>query len=461
MTFRRTTVFAVAIVTMLLTGCGQGAPKYNPRNINGYELALSWSPNPRAAAIRQQIANGPRDLAKQIAACKAEGISLTVPTATVLAPNKNAALVYADIKRIMQASPMNYPVYADPFRRNVAYTAAQLDAVRHYFASRPDIMSRLRKVTAMPDCVPAADYQSSATMRECAREVNTQTYLLAADRKYDAAIDNETRVFQIARHFSSDNSTLGYSVAAIGIRGLALSGMMDILALAGPNAEVDERVDRAVAANENPKSVVPYLKGDIPRAISDMNRLQSAGPRPLDRRFERNLTDAEEAYYLRTMRRLIAVAGNPIAFRQAADSLAAVDLSNPIQVNTAPFLPMTYGPLDIGLAPLVVRAREEVTRAAAFTLAAMSKTGAAQSALPGTFVDPFNGERLGYRTEGTKGFVVYSVGPTGKFDGGKADDLWQFPLPSGWGTGIYVSPDNTIYFRYPVPRIPVPTDMRS
>jgi hypothetical protein len=59
--------------------------------------------------------------------------------------------------------------------------------------------------------------------------------------------------------------------------------------------------------------------------------------------------------------------------------------------------------------------------------------GAALSPLP---TDPFDGKPLHYRRDGA-GFVVYSVGPDGKFDGGAP----EAKLSSG---------NATLMFRYPL-----------
>ena len=60
-------------------------------------------------------------------------------------------------------------------------------------------------------------------------------------------------------------------------------------------------------------------------------------------------------------------------------------------------------------------------------------------ALPAPFVDPYTSRPLLYRREGAGGFVVYSAGPDGKYDGGKPGDK--------------AAPSN-VRSRYPVVRTP-------
>jgi hypothetical protein len=79
------------------------------------------------------------------------------------------------------------------------------------------------------------------------------------------------------------------------------------------------------------------------------------------------------------------------------------------------------------------RARETITCAAATLLAEKAGTGAYPGKLPQEFTDPFTNKPLGYRREGG-GFVVYSAGPGGHFDGGRPgqkvpgqESLFRYP----------------------------------
>lgn len=77
----------------------------------------------------------------------------------------------------------------------------------------------------------------------------------------------------------------------------------------------------------------------------------------------------------------------------------------------------------INVRPARAAASHSITRAAAAVLAARAKTGAYPVALPGRFPDPYDPARqLGYRQEGVGGFVVYSFGLEGKYDGAEPVD---------------------------------------
>ena len=91
------------------------------------------------------------------------------------------------------------------------------------------------------------------------------------------------------------------------------------------------------------------------------------------------------------------------------------------------------------------QAQEEVTLAGASLLAEKARTGAFPEVLPDGFPDPFTGQPLGYRREGDTGFVVYSVGPDGRFHGGRPGEDEYDP--------------NHAWFRFPGPPLkPVPAE---
>ncbi|HLK61262.1 MAG TPA: hypothetical protein VKU00_32230, partial [Chthonomonadaceae bacterium] len=86
------------------------------------------------------------------------------------------------------------------------------------------------------------------------------------------------------------------------------------------------------------------------------------------------------------------------------------------------------------------QARISIVQTGASLLAWKAKHGAfpnrLEEALPTIPTDPFDGKPLRYRRE-SNGFVVYSIGVTGNFDGGSPDEkpdakesLFRYPRPS-------------------------------
>ena len=140
------------------------------------------------------------------------------------------------------------------------------------------------------------------------------------------------------------------------------------------------------------------------------------------------------------MRLLVAASDlTPIPRRQAFERDAAASDAAPPTILT--LLPDTALPTFTKVEGNETRrvTQEEVTLAGAAILAARAKAGAFPEALPAPFVDPYTSRPLLYRREGANGFVVYSAGPEGKYDGGKPGDK---------------AAPGEVWFRYPAARAP-------
>lgn len=143
---------------------------------------------------------------------------------------------------------------------------------------------------------------------------------------------------------------------------------------------------------------------------------------PLGNPLVNQLLDANQAYYLSLMRPIVAaseqpyVADKPLLKRLQA--LTDTEPRNPVQQLAGPALSLG------GMITHAVQARaqEEAIIAGAALLAYKGRHGTfpdrLEDAASTPMRDPFSSGPLNYRREGA-GFVVYSVGPDGDFDGGK------------------------------------------
>lgn len=155
------------------------------------------------------------------------------------------------------------------------------------------------------------------------------------------------------------------------------------------------------------------------------------------------------------MRQIIPAADDPavrdIVFRAVA-ARAKANTSDPIRAISDQLNPVVSADRVMGSSPTLgaleqqadrVTARRLVAAAGAAVLAAKAQTGAFPPVLPAQFTDPFTNKPLGYRLEGTHGFVVYSAGPDGTFDGGQIGETSRAQ----------------IVFRYPLVPVPLPNSM--
>ena len=437
----------------------------------GYLRYLETSTDPQAVAVRQKIEAGPADLARAREAMGKEGVPLEAAALQkpLPPPDQNAAPLYEKLAQLLKDKPLHLPAYAEPLASTYAYTPAQLAIVQKIYDSRPDVWDLAHQAADKPQCVFARDWTKGPALlfpeltviREAARLINTETFLLAAQGKYADAVKNQTRGFRIAEHGASDPTLISFLVG-VACDALALRGMQNILILAGPNADVDAQVGQAIGLSRARLSLRYALGGEV-AGMQEVNFQQMRGSldklgisglaamlsqqngetppamtgetTTADQQFTLHWLDASEAGVLDAMLPLIA-AGDlpPLPRRQVFSRAAATMTSHPKTALTllADILLPVFDTVDEK--DTQRQAWEAVILASAAVMAARAKDGVFPDALPGTFPDPFTDKSLGYRREGTGGVVIYSAGSDGTFSGGKPGDktppgqvLFRFP----------------------------------
>ena len=465
-------LFVLAAAALLLPVCTHAAPPQPDfANLPPYLKALNQSADPVAKAIRVHIASGPADLAKACTLAEKAGIATRLSQLVQLLPpaGQNAALLYKQLEALRKQKPLRFPPYAQSLSGRVAYTPAQMAAVKKEYDARPDIFTLLHQAADKPQCVFARDWAKDAFsfpgqfsgFRETARELKTEGVLSAERGRYTEAVATESRVYRVALHAADEPTLISYLVAEA-IDSIATSGMQDVLSLAGPNADVDVLVGQAVSDSSARPSLRHALSGEAALSDAGFSLLRRAGPgglvallsstpdaarptpsfTPQERRFYADLLNAAEAVSLHNVRatvRAADTAGASAALaRESREAQAPTD--DLVQEVARRLSPLQFDILS-GL-PARAAAARSVTCAAAAVLVERAKTGAFPVALPGAFLDPYRPSKmLQYRREGAGGFVVYSAGPDGKGDGGRPGDRALPSAPS---------------FRYPSVPIPVP-----
>ena len=426
------------------------------------------------AAERQFAADGPANLAREEAAARREGIPLTAQALQQPLPpaDQNAAPLYVKLTKLLHDKPLGLPKYAEGMDAFHSYTPAQIAAVRQTLAARQDVITLVHQAADKSRCVFVRDWKQGVKlnlpeyqpMREAARLIKTESYLMARDGHYTAAVANQARGFRIAEHAASDHVLLAYLVG-IANESLTVNGMQSILALAGPKADVDTAVQQAVAVKQSRLSLQEAMAGETGFDCTVFDAMHQAEGNGVDAviaaagsssdiahnvkanvgemQHLHDLIDAWQAEYLARMMPLVVAGDQPPQARRAV--YAAAEL----QADRDSRRPDVLAYLFVDdLVPVFTkidwndtrtRARVAVTLAAAAVLAQKAKTGVFPSSLPPGFIDPYTNTPLLYRREGAGGFLIYSAGPTGGFDGGKPGEK---------------VPSQESVFRYPL--VPVP-----
>ena len=426
------------------------------------------------AGMRRSIAAGPANLAREEAAARQEGIPLTAGELQrpLPPPGQNAAPLYVKLTKLLHDRPLGLPKYAEGMDAFHTYTPQQAAVVRRTLAARQDVMTLVHQAADRPQCVFVRDWGKGIDlklpeyqpMREAARLIETESYLLARDGRYQEAVVNQARGFRIARHAASDPLLISYLVGNA-CEAITLAGMQSILALAGPNAAVSGQVQQVTRSDFAPLPLrVPMANGSaaMEPVFRQLHQGQHQGIHWLDdslrgltsgegiasdpqhlaksvsaaeQKLVSDTIDAQQANYLSDMRRMVAAVDAPTKERRAVYT-SLVDASAPSArdgARTMSFILLPDGQ-KLDEDDLRLKAREAVTLAAASLLADKAKTGLYPDTPPQGLIDPFTGKTLLYRREGG-GFVVYSAGPTGRFDGGKPgakvpgqESLFRYPV---------------------------------
>ena len=430
------------------------------------------------AAERQFAADGPANLAREEAAARQEGIPLTAQELQQPLPpaGQNAAPLYVKLTKLLHDKPLGLPPYAEGMDAFHSYTPAQIAAVRQTLAARQDVMTLVHEAAAKPRCVFVRDWSKGRDMAwpeyqaflVSAWLLKTESYLLARDGEYQEAISNQARGFQVGQHAAAADPVLIEYRIGIACDSRALSGMQNILALAGPNTPADEDVQDQLRVFSAPSLRLAMMgeTGFDCLAYQQMHQSEQYGVQevmrvgglddskavshnkvsPVEQARVHNLVDAWEADYLGHMRQVVSSCDAPVAQRRAVFAALGQqpELSDPAgSVQLASYIQLpVFSKIDWN--DTRTHARVAVTLAAAVVLARKAKTGAFPSSLPSGFIDPFTDNSLLYRREGTSGFLIYSAGPTGTFDGGKPGEK---------------VPAQESVFRYPAIPMPIAADM--
>jgi len=435
------------------------------------------------AAERKFAAAGPANLAREEAAARREGIPLTAQELQQPLPpaGQNAAPLYTKLTKLLRDKPLGLPKYAEGMDAFHTYTPAQIAAVRQTLAARQDVMTLVHQAADKPQCVFVRDWNKGLDlefpeyprMREAARLIKTESYLLARDGHYKEAVADQSRGFRIAKHAASDSVLLSYLVGNSSEL-ITLSGMQSILALAGPNADISQLVRRDTRLYFAPLPLRGPLANE-PAAMSvifqQLHKGQHQGVQwlgsslenltsgksinfdpqhlvkpvsPAEEKLVSDTIDSQQANYLADMRRMVSALNAPAKERRAINA-SLLDASAPSAAGgarTISFILMP-DPQKLNEDDIRLKARLVITLAAAAVLAQKAKTGAFPNSLTPGLTDPFTSKPLLYRREAASGFVVYSAGPTGTFDGGKAGEK---------------TPAQESVFRYPA--VPLPAELK-
>jgi hypothetical protein len=454
-------VLIVAIIgSVIYWFAHRGLPKFElGSEDSNYRTELAESFDPRAKIIEQQIAEGPAALAKAKLAVLEAGIDLDAPSQPNIPPNEDAAPLYIQWYSMVRSKSESAPMYMEPLGFRFRYTPNMLAAVHKIDDDKS--IAILYEAIRKPCCTPPVDMGygnllRSTTLRDAAREVYTQSTLLALAGRTSDAASTEAKCFKIQEDCEGTLGIVPF-LAEMSIDTIALDGFEKILCHAQPNAALSRQVTDYVLKNPETHIFKRSLQGQAATYFSQMapeygsNQNDATLPDE-DKLFQDNLIYAASARYLYLLAKAAKVSDEAPAFRRRdlakisqmyisepsawAERLRQTNVTNDTNFGEDPIAAFSFPAemFDIDedhIDTLTARRNELLAGAAVLTVKA--ETGSYPRRLPGNFTDPYSGKSLVYKLS-TNGFVIYSVGRTGTFAGGTInqknwDTEFAYPAP--------------------------------
>ncbi len=384
---------------------------------------------------------------------------------------QNAAPLYTLLLQRLHDNPLGRNAdLANAPSKSAMPSAQELGEARVFLVQRADLLRLVHQAAARPQCVFVRDWNNPdpakiqfpelATIRTSARLLASESLVLAEQGQWLAAVHNEALGFRIARHASGDR-TVTADLVGISVDAITLSAFRKIIYISHGNPRVARAVQQTIERGWKPDSLAASMRTEVafqqgmiallrhagPSALDGMtggtdkpNRRQTDGLAGLNRDAWEQFLNANGSYLLHIMPQAITAADQP--YPQAHASMQAIEA----QVEQPKDLTHLIAVIMFPMGDLLVQKQAQIEAWAGTTRAAAALLSyrAAHGAYPATLgqalspvpLDPYNGQPLQYKLQ-KAGFVVYSIGPDGRFDGGTASlmpaskqALFRYPLPS-------------------------------
>lgn len=371
----------------------------------------------------------------------AAGIRAMIPHC---APGEdNAAMVYQEAfgRRV------DPPGYADiNGATSDRWTPQQWDIARQFVTGNADYFRLLDQASRIEKCefdtnwddMFNATFPQFAPMREASRALTTKAELLLADGRIDEAAATCATHYRLARH-TEQNPTLIGQLVAVAVRGIGNKELERVLSQGTPSVATCRRMFTEMDDPQRLQAWVNAMRAERVFGLQAFEMVEE-GRGAVLAQFEDNpsrqaamllalgtvgrpLLNSSKQYYLDCLQGYVEALGLPWPQAKAkADALEAQQSHLPQYAwLTSMLMPVFSRALDtrdrelayLGASRIALAAKAYKGEHGAYptSLADLTKAG---WKLP---LDPFTGQAYRYQQVG-KGFMVYSLGPDLKDDGG-------------------------------------------
>jgi hypothetical protein len=393
-------------------------------------------------------------LERQLAAIRAAGdpVSLTDLARKPIPPEKNAATYLRQAEAEVRA--INDEVYSnDSFASWVKrwepghlMPPEGLKLVKKSLESHPKVIPLLERAAACPDYDAQLDYTHTTEdflkdllpraqgFRAFVRVAEWRAHLLISEGKRDDAVRSALLLFRLADHFNR-NPTLVAFLVAITVRGIAIHTIKLSLQNGPVATKVRAALDAELAHQERMEGLAGMLKSTLPDTLEDIDRLPG-------RRFwfiSRGVRNMQESAYLKVFSKLTALGGDSASSGKFEQTLAEGKKLG-LDPQLCPSFNGTYQAITRARAEIrclrVLNALQDRVPAGSEAAVKLSELGLPAETITDPFIatgDPLHVKKL------PQGWLVYSVGPNSRDDGGKLSagndgDVGVGPPPSATGS---------------------------
>lgn len=329
-------------------------------------------------------------------------------------------------------------------------TASDWDRARSFLTKQTDLLALAHQAAAMPVCLdpgrakakdPAAIlFPEFGPMRRAARIIAIESLVMARDGKPIDALRNAQIGFRIADHAYANPTLIGWLVGAV-VDSITIRSIENIMAGEQGSAAVVSAADQAIAEGWHPHSMATALGGEVVCGLGEIQNMRSAPSMPT----RDEIGDSNEQYAAAFKR----ATASPAAWSSFLDANGVRLAGIYKEVIADAALPYPAASIDMTklqdelaadngddavlahiMCPSYAQAVNKVAQLSASVAVARSEAavfqwkiahgqypGNLQQAMESVPVDPFDLNPIRYRPDGG-GFVLYSVGQSGKYAGG-------------------------------------------
>lgn len=446
---------AVLVIVVAGSSNSQRLPERQEREMADLGMYIGSSGRLRAKetkALRERLARAQARLPGELKKARALGMAITpVDMRRPVAPRgKDAAPDYVELTARLKDRPIDKAVEAlysksGPLTRN----AVELTKIESLLNQRNDLLELIDRAAAKPTCVFQRDWSQGAAvllpeyaaMRQGVRLLRGESLIESRHGRPMVAVRHLKMAFQVTRHAASEQIAIAHLVG-LALEAITLEGLRQVIMEHASDEHVIQAVSDTVHSGAFAYDLAAIVKRENIMPCTELRRLANAGtfamvqyltsenpsrdppqnlPLPGESRMVQMIFEGIEARYLELARPVVA-----------ASRLSSMDRVREFRRlyrrQLRPGLPdglANIFAIDWALAAekeLGIHAKEAVLCAGAAVLLVRKHQKTLPASLKdvtGSYVDPFTNRPLKYRREGARGFVIYSVGPSERFGGGK------------------------------------------